>query len=261
MLSAAIGCELSTITCVKTAWKKFKELLPVLSSRHLSFKTCGRVYSSCVWNAMLHANETWPLTKPNLQCLQQNDRAMIRQICNIKPQDIGTTRSNELLERLGIEDLDLILKERRLRWYWCGMLQWCSQDSLWPTGWLKAWAWEAKDDMEAADREGLQRVEALGYGPSWQTYLEICFEICHTCSKPATWKGAHWCGCCPCTCMLIKNLLMMVMMMMITWLKEKVFHKNGGYNASIYSVPQKQSFLAKWWYKYRSGSRCSELTM
>ena len=28
-----------------------------------------------------------------------------------------TTRSNELLVRLGIEDLDLILKERRLRWY------------------------------------------------------------------------------------------------------------------------------------------------
>ena len=30
MLSAAIGCELSTTTRVKTAWKKFKELLPVL---------------------------------------------------------------------------------------------------------------------------------------------------------------------------------------------------------------------------------------
>ena len=37
MLSAAGGCELSTTTCVKTAWKKFKELLPVLSSHHLSF--------------------------------------------------------------------------------------------------------------------------------------------------------------------------------------------------------------------------------
>ena len=47
MLSAAGGCELSTTTCVKTAWKKFKDLLPVLSSRHLSFKTCGHVYSSC----------------------------------------------------------------------------------------------------------------------------------------------------------------------------------------------------------------------
>ena len=66
---------------------------------------------------MLHASETWPLTKPNLQRLQQNDRAMIRQLCNVKPQDIVTTRFNELLTRFGIEDLGLILKERRLRWY------------------------------------------------------------------------------------------------------------------------------------------------
>ena len=104
-LSAAGGCELSTTTHVKTTWKKFKDLLPVLSSSHLSFKTCGRVYSSCVRSAMLHASETWPLTKPNLQHLQPNDRAMIRQICNVRPQDIVTTRSNELLVRLGIEDL------------------------------------------------------------------------------------------------------------------------------------------------------------
>ena len=58
MLSAAGGCELSTTTRVKTAWKKFKDLLPVLSSRHLSFKTRGHVYSSCVRNTMLHASET-----------------------------------------------------------------------------------------------------------------------------------------------------------------------------------------------------------
>ena len=59
----------------------------------------------------------WVLIKPNLQRLQQIDRAMIRQICNVKPQDTVTTRSNELLARLGIENLDLILKERRLGWY------------------------------------------------------------------------------------------------------------------------------------------------
>ena len=117
MLSAAGGCALSTTTHVKTAWKKFRELLPVLSSCHLSFKTCGHLLSSCVWCAMLHASETWPLTKPNHQGLQWDDRAMIRQICNVKPQDIVTTRSSELLSRLGIEDLDLILKDRRLSWY------------------------------------------------------------------------------------------------------------------------------------------------
>ena len=101
----------------ESAWKKFKEMLPVLPSCHLSSKTHDRVYSSCVRIVMLHASETWPLTKPNLQCLLRNDRALVRQICNVKSQDIVTTRSNELLVRLGIEDLDLILKEKRLRWY------------------------------------------------------------------------------------------------------------------------------------------------
>ena len=42
---------------------------------------------------------------------------MIRQICNIKPQDTANIRSTELLVWLSIEDLDLILKERRLCWY------------------------------------------------------------------------------------------------------------------------------------------------
>ena len=49
----------------------------------------------------------------------------------------------------------------------CETLQWCSQDSLWHTGWWKAWAREAQDDMETADWKGLQRVEALGHQPSW----------------------------------------------------------------------------------------------
>ena len=55
---------------------------------------------------MLHASETWPLTKTNLQ---RNDRAMIRQICSIKPEDVARVRSSELLAKL--EDLDLILRE------------------------------------------------------------------------------------------------------------------------------------------------------
>ena len=84
---------------MKTAWKKFKELIPVLSLHHLSFKTRGHVYSSCVQSAMLHASETWPLTKPSLQHLQRNDRAMIRQISNVKPQDTAN------------------IIERRLSWY------------------------------------------------------------------------------------------------------------------------------------------------
>ena len=39
---------------------------------------------------------------------------MIRQICSIKPEDVATVRSSELLAKLKLEDLDLILRERRL---------------------------------------------------------------------------------------------------------------------------------------------------
>ena len=100
MFYAGGGCEIAVTTCVKTAWKKFRELLPVLTSRHLSYKTGGHVYSYCVRSAILHASETWPLTKTNMQRLQPNDRAMIRKICSIKPEDVARVRSSELLAKL-----------------------------------------------------------------------------------------------------------------------------------------------------------------
>ena len=86
MLFAAGGSELSTTLSVKTAWKKFKELLPVLSSCHLSYKTRGHVYSSC-----FH---------------------VIRQSCNVKPEDVATVKSNKLLAQLEIDYLDVILREK-----------------------------------------------------------------------------------------------------------------------------------------------------
>ena len=66
---------------------------------------------------MLHASETWPLTRTDLQRLRPNDRAMIRQICNVKPENVATVRSNELLAPLEIDDLRVILREKRLRWF------------------------------------------------------------------------------------------------------------------------------------------------
>ena len=115
MLSAGGGCEITVTSCVKTAWKKFRGLLPVLTSCHLSYKTPGHVYSSCVKSPILHTNETWRLTKTNLQ---RNDRAMVRQICSIKPEDAAKVRSSKLLVKLELKDLDLILREKRLPWFW-----------------------------------------------------------------------------------------------------------------------------------------------
>ena len=42
---------------------------------------------------------------------------MTRQICSIKPEDVATVRSIDLLAKLELQDLDLILRERRLPWF------------------------------------------------------------------------------------------------------------------------------------------------
>ena len=66
---------------------------------------------------MLNVNETWPLTRPELQRLRRNDRAVIRQICNVKPDDVATVRSKYLLARFEIDYIVLNLREKRLRWF------------------------------------------------------------------------------------------------------------------------------------------------
>ena len=63
---------------------------------------------------MLHASETFFLTKPDLQHLQRNDRAMISQIYNVNPEDVATIRSNKLLAQLEIDYLDVIRREKAL---------------------------------------------------------------------------------------------------------------------------------------------------
>ena len=179
MLSAAGGCELSTTTRVKTALKKFKELLPVLFSLppfqdtqlHVQF-LCVERNAPCQWDLAVDK------AKPPASAAKW-------QICNVKPQDIVTTRSNELLARLGIEDLDLILKERRLRWY--GHVE-CSNGPV-----------KTTFDIQVDGKCGPGRPKM-----TWKQLIERdcrewklsaidphdrhtwrC-EICHACSKPAT---------------------------------------------------------------------------
>ena len=43
MLSAGGGCELAAVTRCKSAWGKFRQLLPLLTNRNLPLLTRGRV--------------------------------------------------------------------------------------------------------------------------------------------------------------------------------------------------------------------------
>ena len=74
---------------------------------------------------MLHAAETWAMKVDTLSRLRRNDRAMIRWICNVKVKD--EVSSDSLLTKLGIQDLDVVLRTSRMRWF--GHVE-CS------TGWI-----------------------------------------------------------------------------------------------------------------------------
>ena len=115
MLSAGCSCELAAITRCKCAWGKFRQLLPLLTNRHLPILTRGKVYSSCVRSVMLHAAETWAMKVDTLNRLRRNDRAMIRWICNVRAKD--EVSSDSLLTKLGIQDLDVVLRTSRMRWF------------------------------------------------------------------------------------------------------------------------------------------------
>ena len=55
------------------------------------------------------------MTVATLNRLRHYDRAMIRWICNVKAKD--EVSSDSLLSKLGIQDLDVVLRASRIRWF------------------------------------------------------------------------------------------------------------------------------------------------
>jgi len=64
---------------------------------------------------MLHGSETWPVRKENKVTLQRAEMRMVRWMCGVKLKD--RFPSKELRERLGIDDVVLVLQQNRLRCY------------------------------------------------------------------------------------------------------------------------------------------------
>ena len=115
MLGSEGGVERSVITRVDIAWRKFRELLSLLTSRVLSVQFRGRLYEGCVKSVMLYGSETWAVIKEeDLDRLDRNDMRMIRWMRNTSLKDRKS--SDELRSRLGIHSNRDVIQARRLRW-------------------------------------------------------------------------------------------------------------------------------------------------
>ena len=61
MLDANAGCDSAVTTKVRSAWKKFREYLPILTGKGFSLKQKGKVYATCVRSCLMHGSETLPM--------------------------------------------------------------------------------------------------------------------------------------------------------------------------------------------------------
>jgi len=115
MLSVGGDADAAMEARIRIGWNKFRQLVPLLTNKDISLIMRVRLYSSCVRSSMLHGSEIWPVRKENVVALQRAEMRMVRWMRGIKLKD--RFPSEELRERLGIDDIALVLQQNRLHWY------------------------------------------------------------------------------------------------------------------------------------------------
>ena len=170
MLKAGGGADSAVLARVRCAWKKFRELSTILTSKGASLALKGKVYASCVRSCMLHGSETWPMRAEHEAKLERTEMRMIRWMCGVSMRERKT--SAELREWIGVEVVGDVMRTNRLRWFghverkleddWvkkCGTLE---VEGRKPRGRpKKTWMEVVVDDMR---RMGLTRKDAQDRG-------------------------------------------------------------------------------------------------
>ena len=70
---------------------------------------------ACVQRVLVYGSETWAIKAEDLARLRRAERMMVRRMCGVSLKD--RKRSDELLNRLGIECVENKIQRGRLRWF------------------------------------------------------------------------------------------------------------------------------------------------
>ena len=97
MISAGGGAEQSYRMRVRCAWRKFRELSQILTSRAASLMIKDKIYKACV-ESVMYDSETWPMKVEDRQRLERAEKMMVRWMCGVTLKNRIT--SEELRNRL-----------------------------------------------------------------------------------------------------------------------------------------------------------------
>src|SRR5260221_8826832 len=118
MINADGGADSAVVARVRSAWKKFRELSPILTRKGASLVLKGKVYRSCVRSCMLYGSETWPMRAEHEGKLERAEMRMIRMVCGVSLRDKIT--SVMLRERMGVESIGVVVKRQAEMVWTCG---------------------------------------------------------------------------------------------------------------------------------------------
>ena len=115
MLSQDGDVNAAVVARIRCAWKKFRELSPILTAKKVALKVKGKIYVSCVRSCMLYGSETWAVKEEQVSKLQRTEMRMIRWMSGVSLMEMK--RSSDLRERMDVEPIDSVMRRNRLRWY------------------------------------------------------------------------------------------------------------------------------------------------
>ena len=73
------------------------------------------MYNACIRSVLLYGTETWSITRRQEQFLAGCDRRMLRYMAGVRWTD--RVRSGVVATWCGLDHLEEVIRERRLRWY------------------------------------------------------------------------------------------------------------------------------------------------
>jgi len=114
MINADGGVESSSVARIRCAWKKFRELSPILAAKGIPLKLKGKVYVACVRSAMIYGSETWAIKADQEARFERTEMRMVRWMCGVSLRDKKS--SAELRLQIGIEPINDVVRRSKLRW-------------------------------------------------------------------------------------------------------------------------------------------------
>ena len=100
----------SAKTIIKSGLSKFRDLVPLLTSRGLPLGEKGK-YSACVRSVMLYRSETWIIKEEGVIRLERNDTRKVQWMCNIRTEN--RILAQELRTRLKLNSMKQYLQDSR----------------------------------------------------------------------------------------------------------------------------------------------------